>query len=195
MKVTTILRIVLIVWVIIAGIMLAIDMRKHKDNLELGSPRTVKNTIIGFLPISLICVGMGIALVCCAAIFASKLMKIRLAVDVPSSDTSVIYKLCEDGSVITVTPTGVRRHKLGNNRMKYEFSVKIKRDMGMMKTCIKFNNRVHHPRVTMHLFVIGAALLCMLAAVVEMAIGDKAYSGQKNIEAAAHKLNETYFFI
>lgn len=249
MKVTAILRIVLIVWVIIAGVMLAIDMRKHKDNLELGSPRTIKNAIIGFFanffdtwgigsfapstfayktfkscpddlipgtlnvgdtfpvcveailfmefvdiaPLTLVTmlaaaglgafigagvvskwnvnrirIGMGIALVCCAVIFASKLMKIgpfkesnvtvpgeisaaleddaidgskaltvnnliykfnvikeedveknvsadilkRLTVDVPSSDTSVIYKLCEDGSVITVTPTGVSGMKL-----------------------------------------------------------------------------------
>lgn len=251
MKVTTILRIVLIVWVIIAGIMLIIDMRRHKDNLDIGSPRTIKNAIIGFVanffdtwgigsfapstfayktfkscpddlipgtlnvgdtfpvcveailfmefvdiaPLTLVTmlvaaalgafigagvvskwnvnkirVGMGIALVCCAIIFASKLMKIgpfkQSNVTVPNeisealeadtideskaltvnsliykfktveleeieeekskdeeflkelkenklaSDTSVIYKLRDDNTVITVTPTGVSGIKL-----------------------------------------------------------------------------------
>lgn len=45
--------------------------------------------------------------------------------------------------------------------MECKFSVKVRRDIGMMKTCIRFNNRVHHPRVSMHLFVIGVILFGM----------------------------------
>lgn len=48
--------------------------------------------------------------------------------------------------------------------MECKFGVRVIRDMGMMKTCIRFNNRVHHPRVSMHLFVIGVVLLGMPAA-------------------------------
>ena len=46
-------------------------------------------------------------------------------------------------------------------RMDSEYIVNIRRDTGMMKTFIKFSNRVHHPRVSLHLFLIGAALLGM----------------------------------
>ncbi len=49
MNVVSILRIILIVWVIIAAIMLAIDMKKHADDLELKSSKTVKNFLIGFI--------------------------------------------------------------------------------------------------------------------------------------------------
>lgn len=45
--------------------------------------------------------------------------------------------------------------------MDQEYVVNVKRDTRMMKTFIKFNNRVHHPRVSLHLFIIGAALLGM----------------------------------
>ncbi len=49
MNVVSILRIILIVWTIVCGILLAIDMKKHAGNLELKSSKTVKNFIIGFL--------------------------------------------------------------------------------------------------------------------------------------------------
>lgn len=43
--------------------------------------------------------------------------------------------------------------------MENEYKVQIRRDTGMMKTFINFNNRVNHPRVTFHLFLIGALLI------------------------------------
>ena len=42
-----------------------------------------------------------------------------------------------------------------------KYIVHICRDTEMMKRFVKFSNRVHHPRVSMHLFIIGAALLAM----------------------------------
>lgn len=45
--------------------------------------------------------------------------------------------------------------------MNNEYMVNIRRDTRMMKTFVKFNNRVHHPRVSLHLFIIGVALLGM----------------------------------
>lgn len=45
--------------------------------------------------------------------------------------------------------------------MDGKYIVNVQRDTQMMKTFIKFNNRIRHPRVSLHLFIIGAALLGM----------------------------------
>lgn len=42
--------------------------------------------------------------------------------------------------------------------MNEEYKVSIRRDTNMMKTFVKFSNRVNHPRVSLHLFIIGAAI-------------------------------------
>lgn len=42
--------------------------------------------------------------------------------------------------------------------MENEYKVSIRRDTKMMKTFVKFSNRVNHPRVSLHLFIIGAAI-------------------------------------
>ena len=49
MNVVSILRIILVVWVIVAGIMLVVDMKKHAGDLEIKSSKTVKNFLIGFV--------------------------------------------------------------------------------------------------------------------------------------------------
>lgn len=42
--------------------------------------------------------------------------------------------------------------------MDNEYKVSIHRDTKMMKTFVKFSNRVNHPKVSLHLFIIGAAI-------------------------------------
>lgn len=43
--------------------------------------------------------------------------------------------------------------------MDNEYKVSIRRDTKMMKTFVKFSNRVNHPKVSLHLFIIGAAII------------------------------------
>lgn len=45
--------------------------------------------------------------------------------------------------------------------MENEYKIQIRRDTEMMKTFIDFNNRVNHPKVSFHLFLIGALLISM----------------------------------
>lgn len=42
--------------------------------------------------------------------------------------------------------------------MDNEYKVSVRRDTKMMKTFVKFSNRVNHPKVSLHLFIIGAAI-------------------------------------
>lgn len=43
--------------------------------------------------------------------------------------------------------------------MENEYKVTVRRDVEMMKTFVKFSNRLNHPRVSAHLFILGAALI------------------------------------
>lgn len=43
----------------------------------------------------------------------------------------------------------------------YKYKVEIRRDENMMRTFIKFSNRVRHPRVTVYMLIVGISLILL----------------------------------
>ena len=54
-----------------------------------------------------------------------------------------------------------REQESGLDRNKNKYIVNIVRDTAMMKTYVKFYNRVKHPRVTMNLLFAGVVLIAL----------------------------------